>query len=194
MFCICDSSPRRHGAHTKAYRRSNGRRGKMKGVRILGSLSRCFTGRDSNPPVAAWSPPTGITHLDPDPRSFGSYASRSCLTFPCASLYTVPFCLSSRKAAWPVGTGNGGAGNRVRLIPSLMPDPADKTSYAVRRYRAGVMPFPKRWVTWLAQRRPTKMFAKWSGTRENTAPAAEERISRSKRTRGPWQPGSGERA
>jgi len=31
-------------------------------------------------------------------------------------------------------------------------------------------------------------------TMENTAPAAEERISRSKRTRGPWQPGSGERA
>ena len=38
------------------------------------------------------------------------------------------------------------------------------------------------------------MFAKWSGRRENTAPAAEERTSCSKRTRGSWEPGSGEQA
>jgi len=34
----------------------------MKGVRILGSLSRCFTGRDSNRPVEAWSPLTQVSH------------------------------------------------------------------------------------------------------------------------------------
>jgi len=67
---ICDSSPR-NGDMTHAQKpidEANDRRGKIKRVRILGSLLGCFTGSDQGPPVAAHSPShAGITHLDQTP-------------------------------------------------------------------------------------------------------------------------------
>ena len=47
-------------------------------------------------------------------------------------------------------SGNGGTGNLVRLIPSLI---LRNMAYAIRRYRMKVVPFSKRRMTWLAQRK-----------------------------------------
>lgn len=173
MNLYCDYNPRGHGTRSQAYRmKQELKRGNKRGFNFWSSLPavRTAPGVPSPPAAVLYVPPTQVSNTLIGPQIpqilWGVTPRVLAQNFPCACLYVVPFRrLSSRNAAWPLGAGNGGIGSSVRLILCLMyddvePDPSAEMSCAVRRYSAGVMPFPKRWVTWLAQRRPTKMFTR----------------------------------
>ena len=72
----------------------------MKGVQILGSLSRAVLQKQHGPSH------TGTTHLDPDPRSFGPYLA---LAFEFTMRVSVPHpvlpvlsegCVACRHGEW----------------------------------------------------------------------------------------------
>jgi len=105
MTFICDSSPRRHHTCTKAYRRSNDRRGKMKRVRILGSLSRCFTGC---PPIAAWT--TQVSHTSIPTPDLSELCLALAVQFPMRVSVHRPVlsvlpegCVACRRREWRRG-------------------------------------------------------------------------------------------